>query len=107
MTTIPLAPKNGGGQCLGLQALQRADIIVTTASSVVSWGIRAAESVESDTISYVSHAMIYAGHGRVIEAIGGGVGEHDLEKDLQPPVLSLVSGHLCSPQAHHTRCGFP
>src|SRR6476620_6347967 len=56
---IPLDP-GIGGMSIGVDALQPADIIVSTARHAVSYAIRAG------TLSAVSHAMLYVGDGRVI-----------------------------------------
>ena len=65
---IPLDP-GVGGMSIGVDALQPADIIVSTARHAVSYAIRAG------TLSAISHAMLYVGNGKVIEAVGSGVRE--------------------------------
>lgn len=66
MPLPPLSPAVGG-RSIGLSALEPADLIVSTTSARLSRAIR------STTGSAVSHAMLYTGHGQVVEAIGDGV----------------------------------
>lgn len=54
---ISLTPAGGGGMCIGPEALQAADIIVSTTRAAVSGVIR------FGTNSTVSHAALYAGNG--------------------------------------------
>ncbi len=87
-TTIPLTPTTGGGQCIAISALAPADIIVSTTAATVSGVIRGA------TGSQVSHAMIYAGGGQVIEAIGeGGVVNRPLSAALADATLAVAYRH--------------
>lgn len=55
--------------------LRIADIIVSTTNHPTSRGIRAAIGAD------ISHAMIYTGNGRVIEAIDAGVVRRDLQRE--------------------------
>jgi cell wall-associated NlpC family hydrolase len=61
-----LTPANGG-QRIGASDLKAGDIILSNTQSIVSLGIRAL------TIAPVSHASLYLGDDRVVEAVGSGV----------------------------------
>ncbi|GAA5785138.1 papain-like cysteine protease family protein [Chitiniphilus shinanonensis] len=80
---IPLDPGEGG-RSIGTDALQAGDIIVSTARHVVSYGIRAG------TLSAVSHAMLYVGDGKVIEAVGDGVREVPLSSAIGGALLAVA-----------------
>jgi cell wall-associated NlpC family hydrolase len=82
-TRIPLDP-GVGGRSIALAALQTADIIVSTTRAAVSGAIR------FGTASEVSHAMLYAGNGRVIEAIGSGVVERNLSEAIADAQLAVA-----------------
>jgi hypothetical protein len=69
---------------IGVDALQPADIIVSTARHAVSYAIRAG------TLSTVSHAMLYAGNGNVIEAVGSGVREIPIEQAIGDAILAVA-----------------
>lgn len=62
---IPLSPANGGGMSVGQDMLDPADIIVSSSPGILS------EVIRSATNSEASHASIYLGGGRIIEANGG------------------------------------
>ena len=83
---IPLDP-GAGGMSIDVAALEPGDIIVSTASHPVSYAIRAR------TISAVSHAMLYAGDGMVIESVGGGVHEVSIEEAIGPAILAVAYRH--------------
>jgi N-acetyl-anhydromuramyl-L-alanine amidase AmpD len=83
---IPLDP-GVGGQSIGIDALQPADIIVSTARHPVSYAIR------TGTLSAVSHAMLYVGDGNVIEAVGEGVREVSLEQAIGDALLGVAYRH--------------
>lgn len=70
--------------CISDSALAVADIIVSTTSARVSGAIRLATS------SAVSHAMVYVGSGRIIEAIGEGVTERSLGDALGGATLGVA-----------------
>lgn len=76
---IPLDP-GPGGRSISTAALQRGDLIVSTARHAVSYAIRAG------TVSSVSHAMLYVGDGHVVEAVGSGV--------RRVPVATALSGAI-------------
>jgi V8-like Glu-specific endopeptidase/N-acetyl-anhydromuramyl-L-alanine amidase AmpD/cell wall-associated NlpC family hydrolase len=80
---VPLDP-GVGGQSIGPDALLPADIIVSTTRHPVSYAIRAG------TISQVSHAMLYAGDGKVIEAVGEGVREIPLAQAIDDAILAVA-----------------
>lgn len=83
MTLPPLSPAQGG-RSIDIAALGAADIIVSTTNAAISKAIRAA------TGSQVSHAMIYAGNGVVIEAVAEGVVERPLTQALNGAVLAVA-----------------
>jgi hypothetical protein len=66
-----------------VNALRPADIIVSTTDAAVSAIIRAGSG------SSVSHAMLYVGGSRVIEAIEEGVVERPLETAIKDAVLAI------------------
>lgn len=80
---IPLDP-GAGGRSIGLDALQAGDIIVSTTRAWVSRAIRLG------TLSPVSHVMLYLGGGRVIEAVGSGVREVQLEAAIADAILAVA-----------------
>lgn len=92
---IPLDPGEGG-RSIGLDALQPADIIVSTERHAVSYIIRAG------TISAISHTMLYVGDGKVIEAVGDGVREVPLETAIGNAILAVAYRHP-SVDAEHAR----
>jgi uncharacterized protein YycO len=87
MKSIPLTPKVGGGVCIDARALQPADIIVATTDAAASRFIRYA------TFSAVSHALLYAGNGRVIEAVGEGVRDTGLGAAIKEDILAVAYRH--------------
>ena len=84
MKMPPLTPRTGGGLCIGTEALQPADIIVSTAHGAISGVIRAV------TASPISHAMLYVGNGNVIEAVGEGVLSRSLPAALHGADLAVA-----------------
>ena len=87
MRNIPLTPKNAGGLCIGESSLQPADIIVATTSATSSAFIRYA------TFSAVSHALLYAGSGQVVEAISEGVVERSLKDCIADDIRAVAYRH--------------
>jgi len=81
---IALTPAAGGGLCIGPDALQAADIIVSTTRAAVSGVIRVG------TNASVSHAALYVGDGYVIEAIGAGVTRHKLDAAVADDALAVA-----------------
>jgi cell wall-associated NlpC family hydrolase len=81
----PIALDPGvGGMCIGPDALQPADIIVSTTRAGVSGVIRIG------TRAVVSHAALYVGGGDVIEAIGAGVVRRTLDAALSDDALAVA-----------------
>lgn len=80
---IPLDPGEGG-RSIDATSLMPGDMIVTTARLPQSYLIRAG------TLSAVSHAMLYAGDGRVIEALGDGVREAPIADALSDAILAVA-----------------
>jgi uncharacterized protein YycO len=81
--TSAVAPRSGEA-ALTLDALQPGDIILTSAPTLRSVGIRLM------TLSSVSHAALYVGDGRVVEAVGSGVHERPLDELLREENVALV-----------------
>ncbi len=73
---IPLDP-GAGGRSIPVSTLQKADLIVSTTDAAISVGIRLA------TLSSVSHARIYVGNGRCVDATGHGVRVRALEAAIR------------------------
>ena len=90
---IPLDP-GAGGRSIGTSALQAGDIIVSTTRHFVSRAIRLG------TLSPVSHVMLYAGGGNVIEAIGSGVRETTLASAIDESILAVAYRHPQLDAAH-------
>lgn len=90
---VPLDPGEGG-RSIGLDALQPADIIVSTARHPVSYAIRLG------TISAIGHAMLYVGDGKVIEAIGSGVREVPLATAIGDAILAVAYRHPSVDASH-------
>jgi len=61
-----IAPGNGGQLILPAD-LQPGDILLTSAATLQSFGIRLG------TFAPVSHAILYLGNGQIVEAVGDGV----------------------------------
>lgn len=87
---IPLDP-GVGGMSLHPDALQPADIIVSTTNALVSRVIR------TTTASQISHAMLYAGNGNVIEAIDEGVVLRPLTNALNDAIVAVAYRKLNLP----------
>jgi len=71
-------------EALTLDRLQPGDIILTSASTLRSAGIRLM------TWSSVSHAALYIGEGRIVEALGSGVHVRPLEDLLLEESIAVV-----------------
>ena len=81
---VPLSPNNGG-RMIQQAVLEPGDLIVSTTKSTSSWVIRKV------TDSEVSHVMIYAGLGFVIEVVpGDGVRQVTLEEALKDASLAVA-----------------
>lgn len=83
---IPLDP-GVGGRSIGTSALQAGDLIVSTTRHFVSRVIRLG------TLSPVSHVMLYAGAGRVIEAVQDGVRDVPLATAIDDAILAVAYRH--------------
>lgn len=82
---VPLSPDNGG-RMIKLDVLEPGDLIVSTTKSTSSWVIKKV------TDSEISHVMIYAGLGFVIEAVpGDGVRQVTLEEALKGASLAVAA----------------
>ncbi|ROZ77747.1 papain-like cysteine protease family protein [Ramlibacter sp. WS9] len=90
---IPLDP-GAGGRSVGFGALQAGDIIVSTTRQFVSRAIRLG------TLSAVSHVMLYAGDGKVIESVGSGVREITLAAAIDDAILAVAYRHPQLDAAH-------
>lgn len=84
---IPLTPKSQGGLCIDEQSLQQADIVVATTAAPASRFIR------YSTFSSVSHALLNAGDGRIIEAVGEGVRKSGLDDAIKEDTLAVAYRH--------------
>ncbi len=82
--TLPILSPSQGGRSISTAALSLADIVVSTTNAAISKTIRKA------TGSQVSHAMIFAGNGNVVEAIGDGVVERPLSAALNDAILAVA-----------------
>jgi len=78
-----VAPRGGEG-ALTADGLQPGDIILTSAPTLKSAGIRLM------TLSSVSHAALYIGDSRIVEALGSGVQVRRLEELLLEESVALV-----------------
>lgn len=84
---LPALSPPVGGRSIAVAALQCADVIVSTTNATISRAIRTASA------SVVSHAMIYAGNGFVIEAIGSGVVKRPLPAAVGDASLAVAYRH--------------
>ncbi|HET7298289.1 MAG TPA: YiiX/YebB-like N1pC/P60 family cysteine hydrolase [Burkholderiales bacterium] len=74
----------GDEPALAQDILEPGDIILTSAPTLRSVGIRLF------TLSSVSHAALYVGDGRIVEALGSGVHERPLDELLLEENIALV-----------------
>ena len=82
---IPLTPNRGGGQSIDSKALQVADIIVSTTDAAVS------KVIKFETLSAVSHAMLYVGNDHIIDATGElGVMRRTLQSAVGDATLAVA-----------------
>jgi hypothetical protein len=100
-----LNPSNGG-QLISADAMQAGDILLSSADSLASVGIRVL------SVSSVSHASIYLGNGQVAEAVTSGIQVRNVEDFIageativafrhpailptnMPPMRSFVDKHV-------------
>lgn len=80
--SLSIAPQEQPG--LSLSSLEPGDIILTSAPTLKSVGIRLV------TFSPVSHAALYVGEGWIVEALGSGVHARPLEELLLEENVALV-----------------
>jgi uncharacterized protein YycO len=81
--TSAVAPR-GDEAAVPQDTLEPGDIILTSAPTLRSVGIRLF------TLSSVSHAALYVGDGRIVEAVGSGVHERPLDGLLREENVALV-----------------
>ena len=81
--TSSVAPQ-GDEAAVAQDVLEPGDIILTSAPTLRSVGIRLF------TLSSVSHAALYVGDGRIVEALGSGVHERPLDELLLEENVALV-----------------
>jgi uncharacterized protein YycO len=80
------APADAGA-FLTEDALEPGDIVLTSMPGLTGAGI------ELLTLAPVSHAAIYAGDGRVLEAVRAGVGERTMRQVLEDERVAIVLRH--------------
>jgi len=83
----PSAAPAGEHAFIGPEALRPGDILLTSMPGF------AAVSIELVTVAPVSHAAIYVGEGRVIEAVRSGVSERSIGELLEQESVALVLRH--------------
>ena len=83
--SLSVAPREQPG--LSHYSLEPGDIILTSAPTLKSIGIRLV------TFSPVSHAALYVGEGRIVEALGSGVHARSLDDLLLEENVALVLRH--------------
>lgn len=83
---IPLDP-GVGGRSVGESALEAGDIILSTTDHPMS------KTIRDLTSSEVSHAALYIGDGKVVEAIEGGVLLRSMDTALDDDSLAVAYRH--------------
>jgi hypothetical protein len=83
---LSAAPAQGEA-FIGPEALRPGDILLTSMPGF------AAASIELMTLAPVSHAALYVGEGRVVEAVRSGVGERSIQDVLEVESVALVLRH--------------
>ncbi len=81
-----LDPRNGG-QLVEPTALRSGDILLSSAPSLTSAGVQLL------TLAPVSHALVYVGGGRVVEAVGQGVRERAIAEVLEEESVVVAFRH--------------
>ena len=81
-----LDPRNGG-QLVESTALRSGDILLSSAPSLTSAGVQLL------TLAPVSHALVYVGGGRVVEAVGQGVRERAIAEVLEEESVVVAFRH--------------
>jgi|ERR1035438_2787930 hypothetical protein len=93
MNLPALTPTDGGGLCISTDALQPADIIVSTTRAFISGVIHVV------TDSPISHALLSEGNGYVIEAVGDGILRRSLGVSLADDTLAVAYRYKGLPEA--------
>lgn len=91
-----LTPRNGG-QLIGTESLQPGDILLSSARSLTSAGVRLV------TLSPVSHAAVYVGDDRIVEAVGSGVRVRNVGTMLQEESVIVALRHPDLAEDHGER----
>ena len=73
-----------GGELIAISALEPADILLSSAATLQSFGIQLA------TLAPVSHALVYLGEGSVAEAVGEGVRVRRIEAVLAEEAMVVA-----------------
>ena len=84
---IPLSPRTGG-RLIDIDSLEVGDIILSTTNGPNISGI-----IRKLTKSAVSHASIYIGNGKIIEALESGVLERFLDSAMMDDTVTVVFRH--------------
>ncbi len=93
--SVLLTPANGG-QTVGSQDLRAGDIILSATHGINSLGIRVF------TLSPVSHAALYLGDDRIIEAVGSGVRTRSTAEFMADEATIVAFRHPGMTDAHAT-----
>ena len=88
-----LNPSNGG-QLIGTDAMQPGDILLSSADSLTSVGIRVL------SVSSVSHASIYLGNGQVAEAVTSGIQVRNVEDFIAGEATIVAFRHPAIAPSH-------
>jgi hypothetical protein len=95
----PSVAPEGKDAFVGPEALQPGDILLTSTPGFAAAGI------ELLTIGAVSHAAVYIGDGRIVEAVRSGVRERSIDRVIREESLALVLRYpgLSEPQSRRIR----
>lgn len=93
-----IAPGNGG-ELVDLASLQPGDIILSATNGVTSAGIRLL------TLAPVSHAALYIGDQRIVEAVGAGIVTRSLDEMLAEESVVVAFRHPRLTSAQGERIG--
>ena len=88
-----LDPRNGG-RLVESTVLRPGDILLSSANGITSAGVRLV------TFSPVSHASLYIGDGRVVEAVGTGVRNRSVDEVMNDEAVIVVFRHPALQQEH-------
>lgn len=92
--SLSLTPKNGG-QLITQEILKPGDILLTADNGYQSVGVRVM------TVAPVSHAALYIGDGRIVEAVGTGVREITVDYAVNHDSVIAVFRHPELREAHY------